>query len=51
MEPAMPEPPPSPDALALDPLFQGVPFVAIGAVLIFLAIIVLYFLLRGKRQY
>ena len=42
---------PSPERLGLGPIWENLAVVCIGAALIFAAAIVLYFLLRGKRQY
>jgi len=51
METPQPFAPPSHEALDLGPLYQGLPFVVLGAAVIFVIIIILYFLLRGPRQY
>ncbi|MEW6035966.1 MAG: hypothetical protein AB1529_05105 [Candidatus Micrarchaeota archaeon] len=42
---------PSPDKLSLEPLFQSSYAVCLGVAAIFLALIIIYFLLRGRKQY
>ncbi len=42
---------PDPSKLAFGPLLEGLPFVLAGAAAIFVIIIILYFLLRGKKRY
>lgn len=46
-----PELPPDPSRLTFGPLFDSLPFVLAGAALIFILILILYFLLRGKKRY
>ncbi len=51
MDGPLPSAPPSHEALSLEPLLQGLPIAVAGAAIVFILIIVLYFLLRGPRQY
>jgi hypothetical protein len=47
---SVPDLAPSPDRLSLEPLFQSSYVVCLGVAAIFLALIILYFLLRGRKQ-
>lgn len=42
---------PDPSRLGFAPLFESLPLVLAGAAAIFAIIILLYFLLRGRKQY
>jgi hypothetical protein len=44
-------PVPDPSKLAFSPILEGLPLVLAGAAAIFALILIMYFLLRGKKEY
>jgi hypothetical protein len=42
---------PDPSRLTFGPLLEGLPLVLAGAAAIFILVLILYFLLRGKKRY
>jgi len=44
-------PVPDPSRLGFGPILDGLPLVLAGAAAIFVIILIMYFLLRGKKEY